>query len=220
MTATTSLARRPPVAPRARPALIRPVRGLASGTTLFREGDPVTSLYEVASGTLRLTRVLETGRRQVVAFAHRGDIVGFPAAGAHHADCDALTGASVIAHRRAALDDSRPDPDLHRRLHAAALTEIARLQDHLLLLARKGAAGKLASFLGDLADRQGTPQMDGVAIDLELPRADIADYLCITIETVSRMLTRMCEAGLVRRDSISRLVVTDRAGLDAMACMN
>lgn len=202
----------------ARPSHVRPVRSLAPRGMLFREGDTADHVYEAVSGTLRLTRVLETGRRQVVAFAYPGDIIGFPAGCLYHADCEALTEVTVIAHRRAVLDDPLVEPDLHRRLQVAALAEIVHLQDHLLLLARKGAGSKLASFLSELADRQGTAEPDGIAIDLEMPRADIADYLCLTIETVSRTLTRMSEEGLLQRDGPTRLIVTDRDGLETLAC--
>lgn len=201
-----------------RPVHARPVRSFAARQALFREGDAAEYLYEIISGTLRLTRVLETGRRQVVAFAHPGDVVGFPAGVAHHADCEALTEVTVIAHRRAALEDARSDPDMQRRLQTAALVEIARLQNHLLLLARKGAAGKLASFLGDLADCQGVPSPCGIVLDLEMPRTDVADYLCLSIETVSRTLTRMCEEGILERDGPTRLIITDRGGLECTAC--
>ena len=207
----------PFAAPIPRPFHVRPVRSVVPLAVLFREGDAAGHLYEVIAGTLRLTRVLETGRRQVVAFAHPGDVVGFPAGGLHHADCEALTEATVIAHAGSALTGAGRDPELRQSLQAAALAEIAQLQDHLLLLARKGAAGKLASFLGDLADRRGAAGPDGIALDLEMPRADIADYLCLTIETVSRTLTRMCDEGLIVRDGAARLIVTDRAGLERMA---
>jgi CRP/FNR family transcriptional regulator/CRP/FNR family nitrogen fixation transcriptional regulator len=215
---TDRLVPRPPPARDADGAHVRPVRSLAACATLFREGDVARHLYEIVSGTLRLTRVLETGKRQVVAFAHPGDVVGFPAGGLHHADCEALTDVTVIAHRRSALEDAGRDPALHRRLQTAALTEISRLQDHLLMLARKGATGKLAGFLSELADRQGAPEPRGIDVSLEMPRADVADYLCLSPETVSRTLTRMSDEGLILRDGATRLIVTDRAGLRAMAC--
>lgn len=217
MTAIRAIAR--PSQPRhpARPSHIRPVRSLAPRTVLFHEGDAAGHLYEVVSGTLRQTRVLETGRRQVVAFAHAGDVVGFPAGGLHHAECEALTDVTVIAHARSVLDDPEADVALHRRLQLSALSEIAHLQDHLLLLARKGAAGKLASFLGELADRMGTAAPGGIALEPEMSRTDIADYLCLTIETVSRTLTRMCADGIIARDGTTRLLIADRDRLDAMA---
>ena len=203
--------------PASRPPHARPVRVVPARAALFREGDPADDVFELVSGTLRLVRVLETGRRQVVSFAHAGDVVGLPAGGRHHADCEALTDATVIAHRRPIAGGRAADPELCRRIHDAALNEVARLQDHLLQLARKGATGKLAAFIDALADRQGIPRPGGIAVELEMPRADIADYLCLTIETVSRTLTRMCEDGVILRDGPARLVISDRAGLRAMA---
>ncbi|MEM7644013.1 MAG: helix-turn-helix domain-containing protein [Pseudomonadota bacterium] len=193
------------------------LRSVPEGATLFREADPVTHLFELRTGVLRLTRVLETGRRQVVAFAHPGDVVGFPAGGLHHCDCEALTPATLAVHRRAALEGGGTDPALHRRLQAAALREIAALQDHLLLLARKGARGKLASFLLNMIDAHGQARGGHAVLELEMPRADIGDYLCMTVETVSRTLTQMRAAGIIRLDGCQRIVLLDREGLMEMA---
>lgn len=113
---------------------------------------------------------------------------------------------------------SAPSAASPRRPRAAAPAEIAHLQDHPLLLARKGATGKLASILCDLADRQGRAGPAAVVVELEMPRADIADDPCRSMETVSRTPTRMGAGGLVARDGPARLIVTDRAGLEAMAC--
>lgn len=209
-----------PVTPvRQRRANLRPVRSVAAGDTLFREADEADHLFEVVSGVLRQTRLLETGRRQVVAFAHPGDIVGFPAGGGlHHSDCEALTPGSVLVHRRSALHDPSADPELHKHLQNAALAEIAALQDHLLLMARKGARGKLASFVAQLVERHGHSGEDGrPVLDLPMPRADIADYLCMSVETVSRGLTQMRQDGLIRLDGCQRVVILDRDGLDQMA---
>ncbi|MEM8822378.1 MAG: helix-turn-helix domain-containing protein [Pseudomonadota bacterium] len=196
---------------------LRPVRMVEAGQTLFREADEANHLFEVVSGSLRLTRLLETGRRQVVAFAHPGDVVGFPAYGLHHSDCETLTSATIMVHRSAALQNAADDPDLHRHLQSAALAEIAALQDHLLLMARKGARGKLASFLIHLADRHGRAHRDGVCVDLAMPRADIADYLCMSVETVSRSLTQLRQSGFIRLEGCQRIVVLDRAGLEEIA---
>lgn len=196
---------------------LSPVRSFEPGGTIFREADPAHYLFEVVTGTLRLTRLLETGRRQVVAFAHAGDVIGFPAAGRHHSDCEALTEVTLLTHRGAVLADPAANPDLHHRLQSAALAEIASLQDHLLLMARKGACGKLASFLLVLADRHGCRSGDRFILDLAMRRGDIADYLCMTVETVSRSLTRMRLDGLIRLQTAQKIVVLDRDGLKAMA---
>ncbi|WP_298432443.1 helix-turn-helix domain-containing protein [uncultured Jannaschia sp.] len=193
------------------------LRTLDAGETLFREADAMTHLFELRSGVLRLTRFLETGRRQVVAFAYPGDIVGFPAGRLHHSDCEALTPATVAAHRRAALDGPGADPGLHDELREAALAEIVALQDHLMLLARIGARGKLASFLLHLMENQGTLRDGYMTIDLPMPRADIADYLCTTVETVSRALTQLRRSGAIRLDGIQRVVLLDRDRLAQIA---
>ncbi|MEM7488279.1 MAG: helix-turn-helix domain-containing protein [Pseudomonadota bacterium] len=193
------------------------LRSVPQGTALFREADPAAHLFEVRTGVLRLTRMLETGRRQVVAFAHPGDVVGFPSDGLHSCDCEALTPATLAVHRRAALEAGWSDPVLHRRLQDAALREIATLQDHLLLMARKGARGKLASFLLHVIDRHGRVRDGRQVLDLAMPRADIADYLCMTAETVSRTLTHMRAAGILRLDGCQRIVLLDRGRLQDVA---
>ena len=119
--------------------LNRPVRRLAVGASVYREGDEATHIYEVKTGILRLTRVLANGRRQVIAFALPGDVIGFPDGGNHHTDCDVLESCEVTAHPRAALDAGRRDPDTHERLLRAALREISAMQDHVMMLARKSA---------------------------------------------------------------------------------
>ena len=80
-------------------------RDLKSGTVLYDEGDEAKRVYEVVSGVLRLTRVMENGRRQVIAFGYPGDIVGFPNGNEYHTECDVLSNARVIAHRRETLEN-------------------------------------------------------------------------------------------------------------------
>ncbi|GIT91550.1 hypothetical protein JANAI62_20070 [Jannaschia pagri] len=217
MTAVQPILRMANPKPATARAHVRPMRNLPRQATLYRERDAADTLYEVTSGLLRLTRVLETGRRQVVAFAQPGDILGYAAGPVHQADCEALTDVTVLTHRRSALDDAQTNPVLRQRLQAGAMAQITALQDHLLLLARKGAVGKLAAFLCHLEGRSTVLSSDGTVIDLGAPRGDIADYLCISLETVSRTLTRMCEDGILRRDGVSRLIVRDSAGLAALA---
>ncbi|CTQ50353.1 helix-turn-helix domain-containing protein [Jannaschia donghaensis] len=196
---------------------LQPVRNFAAGAALFRETDPAPFVFQIVTGAVRLTRLLETGRRQVVAFSHPGDIVGFPDDGLHHSDCEALGPVTVLAHRAGLLSDPNTDPDVHRMLQGAALREIHGLQDHLLLMARKGARGKLASFLALLVDRHAAVRAGRMTVDLMMPRADIADYLCMSIETVSRMMTELRQAGIIALDGPHRLVVLDCAALTDVA---
>ena len=127
------------------------------GKHLFLEGDSADNIYEVASGVLRLTRILEDGRRQVIAFGYPGDTVGFPSNGQYHTDCDALVPTTLVVHSRRCLETSSHDRALHERLLRAALREISAMQDHFMMLGRKSSIEKLASFPLVLQTRVGEP---------------------------------------------------------------
>lgn len=190
---------------------------IRTGRHLFHEGDRADHLYEVKSGILRLARVLENGRRQIVAFGLPGDIVGFPAGLRHHTDCDALRDAVVLVHRRAALEDAHADPELHRRLTGAALAEICAMQDHVMMLSSKSAAEKVAAFLLSLTERIGTNAARGIAVDIAMRRLDIAEFLGLTTETVCRTMTQFRRERLIDLDSAQRMVVRDLEGLRSRA---
>jgi CRP/FNR family transcriptional regulator/CRP/FNR family nitrogen fixation transcriptional regulator len=185
------------------------------GQTLFLEGDEARHIYEVRSGLLRLTRVLENGRRQVIAFGLPGDVVGFPKGEHHHTDCDVIAEGEIVAHRREVLEDGLGDPELHARLLGAALREISAMQDHFMMLALKSAPEKFASFLMVLAERTGYGLGNYTAIDLAMKRTDIADFLGLTIETVSRTITQFRNAGIIALDGAQTIVLLDQDALEA-----
>ena len=186
---------------------------LRAGSSLYREGDEVEWLYLVTAGVLRLSRLLEDGRRQVIAFGYPGDIVGFPADGRHHADCDVLVDAGLRPYRPACLDGSCGNEETHRLLLQAALREISAMQDHFMMLGRKSAIERVASFLCVLADRVGERTGDRMQVDLPMKRADIADFLGLTTETVCRTLTRMRKDGIIAIDNVKLIVVLRPAAL-------
>ncbi|MGV8855813.1 MAG: helix-turn-helix domain-containing protein [Devosia sp.] len=167
------------------------VRLLAPYDALFREGDETTAFYEILSGAVRAYKIFPDGRRQVVAFAFAGDIVGFGHGDTYRFDCDALTTTRVRSiHRLSLLRAMRDRPELAEKLLDVARGEVETLQDLSLLLCRKTAIERIASFLLTMARKS----PDATPIDrLPLPmcRADIADYLGLTIETVSRNMTRL-----------------------------
>ena len=179
----------------------------AAGSYLYFEGDPVERLYEVKSGILRLTRLLEDGRRQVISFGYPGDIVGFPSDGLHHTDCDVLVEARLQSYRRMDLESGSNDPQLHQELLQAALREIGAMQDHFLMLGRKSAAEKVASFLCTLAERVGEEKGPNRQVALPMSRADIADFLGLTTETVSRSLTRLRKANVIALENAHTVVI-------------
>ena len=195
------------------PLATRSVRRIAPGAHVFREGDAASHVYEVQTGILRLTRVLENGRRQVIAFALPGDIVGFPNGDLHHTDCEAIGPCEVIPHRREALENGEGNPETHRRLLKAALREISAMQDHFMMLARKSATEKVASFLMVLSERVSVRRGGLSTIELKMKRADIADFLGLTMETVSRTFTQLRNSGIISLQSAQSVVVLDADSL-------
>ena len=183
------------------------------GSHLFREGDIAHHIYEITSGVFRLTRVLDNGRRQVIAFGLPGDIIGFPNGALHHSNCEAIEGAEVIAHRRHTLDSFEGDHETHKRLLNAALREISAMQDHFMMLARKSALEKVASFLITLAERTGRPIGNYTTCALPMTRGDIADFLGLTIETVSRTLTRLRKQDIIAFETSQSVLIKDMDAL-------
>lgn len=180
---------------------------LKSGAYLFFEGDEVEWLYQVRTGVLRLTRLLEDGRRQVISFGYPGDVVGFPANGRHHTDCDVLVDADLQPYRLSCLEGTCSHPETHRQLLQAALREISGMQDHFLMLGRKSAMEKVASFLCVLTDRVGEKVGSYSQVELPMKRADIADFLGLTTETVCRTLTQMRKDGIIAIENIHTIIV-------------
>lgn len=196
-------------------ARTRNQRRVESGSHLFREGDDADHVYEIKSGILRLTRVLENGKRQVIAFGLPGDLIGFPNGDLHHTDCDAIATAEIVAHRRRALETGEGDAETHQRLLQAALREISAMQDHFMMLARKSAMEKVASFLIVLSERTGSPIGNYTTFSLPMSRADIADFLGLTVETVSRMFTLLRQQGTITLETPQTVLVQDMERLIA-----
>lgn len=190
---------------------------LKPGAYLYFEGDEVEWLYQVTSGVLRLTRLLADGRRQVIAFGYPGDIVGFPADDLHHTDCEALTDVRLQPFRRSHLESGEGDPALHCALLQAALREICAMQDHFMMLGRKSATEKLASFLCVLSERVGEEFGPHRQINLPMSRSDIADFLGLTTETVSRTFTQLRKSGIIAIDNIHTIIIQRPTALLSLA---
>lgn len=180
---------------------------LKPGGYLYFEGDDVEWLYQVTSGVVRLSRLLADGRRQVIAFGYPGDIIGFPSGGLHHTDCESLTSARLQPFRRSHLESGRGEPELHSALLQAALREISAMQDHFMMLGRKSATEKVASFLCVLEERVGEDLGAFRQITLPMTRADIADFLGLTTETVSRTFTRLRKSKIIAIDNNHTIII-------------
>lgn len=190
-----------------------PGRVVGATTVLFHEGDDADALYEVVTGVFRATKVFHDGRRQVVAFAYPGDIVGFGHGDAYRFDCDALTPARVQVTARGDIANVlRNRPDLGEKLLAMAAGEVASMHDLSVLLCRKSAMERIAGFLLSLANRTGKLANDQ-RVGLPMCRADIADHLGLTIETVSRNLSKLKLRGIIDLPGRNSFVIRDLARL-------
>ena len=169
-------------------APVQPLSCFAAGAEIYAQGEAARSLYQVEFGAVRLYRLLADGRRQIMAFYLSGEVFGFEADGAHHFFAESI-GSSGIRVLRLSNDG-----DLPRKILPLALRSIVRAQEHLLVLGRQNAAERVAAFLIDMAERQGGLER----FDLPMSRMDIADYLGLTIETVSRVFTRLKQKGTIR----------------------
>ena len=172
-------------------SLIGVARNLSRGQQVFGEGDDADLVYKVISGAVSNVRSLADGRRQITAFHLPGDVFGIELGAERRAAAEAICDTVVTSARRASVTEDRDQRD---RLWRHALHELERSQDHVLALGRRTAIERVAAFLIDLADRVGAHD----AVALPMSRQDIADYLGLTIETVSRTLTQMQARGLVR----------------------
>jgi CRP/FNR family transcriptional regulator len=188
----------------------------APGETLFAEGDRADSVYEVVHGMVRLYKLLPDGRRQITGFLSSGHLLSLAPEGVCVYTAEAITEVTLCRYKRVAFDRLIDEvPGFARHLLMAASHELRAAQDQMLLLGRKTATEKVVSFLLMMADQQGPAGMDEVAVPMT--RSDIADYLGLTIETVSRTLTRLRQDGLIALPSTARIEIFDRDRLEDLA---
>lgn len=170
----------------------------AACETVFAEEDMTTSIYTVLEGVLRLYKLLPDGRRQIVGFALPGDFLGMSMGARHGFSADAIGPVTVCQFDRTSFARfSEERPNLLRRINELTVRELKRARDHMVLLGRRSAEEKVATFLLGWRDR--LIQLRGVSTTVPLPmsRQDIADYLGLTIETVSRTFTKLERAGVI-----------------------
>jgi CRP-like cAMP-binding protein len=176
---------------------------------IYGESEPADYLYKVVSGTVRTYKVLTDGRRQVGGFYVPGDIFGLEIGEAHSFSAEAITECQVLVIGRSALVAlAERDHDIARRLWTITGHELRRVQDHIMLLI-KSAQERVAAFLLEMAERISADN----AVELPMSRQDIADYLGLTIETVSRTLTTLANAATIELSSSRRIVLRNRSAL-------
>src|ERR1700686_1658572 len=181
-------------------------------TEIFGENEPADYVYKVVSGSVRTYNILSDGRRQIGGFYMPGDIFGIEFDGEHTSAAEAITDARVLVIKRSALEAlAGRDASVARELYALTARELRRVQDRILLLI-KSAQERVAGFLLEMAKRAS----GGNAIDLPMSRQDIADYLGLTIETVSRTLTSLETAAAIEVPTSRRIVLRNRSALSRM----
>src|SRR5450631_1329998 len=157
--------------------------------TVFAQEDMTTSFYNLLDGVMRLYKLLPDGRRQIVGFALPGDFLGMTTSSRHNFSADAIGPVAVCRFSRAAFARFIEDkPHLLRRINELAVRELSPAQDHMVLLGRRSAEEKVATFLLGWRDRLAGITHLTKTVPLPMSRQDIADYLGLTIETVSRTL--------------------------------
>lgn len=200
-------------------------RTVAAGQALIWEGDQSLMVANVMEGILKLSTSTGDGREQIVGIVYPSDFIGRPFGGTSQHSVTALTDARVCTFSRSDFDRfARDHPDLGQRLLQRTLTELDRARHWMLLLGRKSADEKMASFLLEMSDRLGVrdcqdPEAGEPAPLFTLPfgRQQIADILGLTIETTSRQLTKMRADGLLDLPSRREIVINDRAAMEMMA---
>lgn len=188
-----------------------------AGQALFHEGDPNPFVFNVIDGAVKLYRLLPDGRRQITGFLFQGDFLGLGGRGPASFTAEALTPLNACRFRRADFDQLLAAlPALEHQLVALAGDELMAAQEQILLLGRKTARERLASFLSRLSDRQ--IQLGGPEGRVHLPmtRLDIADYLGLTIETVSRVFTQFKTSGLIQLRPGNEIALLDPVALRSL----
>ncbi|MGA8898502.1 helix-turn-helix domain-containing protein [Bradyrhizobium sp.] len=184
----------------------------ARNNEIYGEDEPAEYLYQVISGAVRTYRMLDDGRRQITAFYLPGDVFGVEAGDSHLSSAEAICDAQIlVAKRSAVMARAEHEKNLGRQLWMLTARELQRVQEHSLALI-KSAEERVAGFLLEMAGRNSA----GAAVELPMSRQDIADYLGLTIETVSRTFTQFVHSGKISLETSRRIQLRNRLALNRL----
>jgi CRP/FNR family nitrogen fixation transcriptional regulator len=179
---------------------------------IYGEDEPAEYLYQVISGAVRTYRMLDDGRRQIGAFYLPGDVFGVEAGELHLSSAEAISDTQIlVAKRTAVMARAEHQKDLARQLWILTVQELQRVQQHSLALI-KSAEERVAGFLLEMAGRNSV----GPAVELPMSRQDIADYLGLTIETVSRTFSQFVQSGTIALETSRRIQLRNRPALNRL----
>lgn len=190
------------------------VATLRRDEALFYEGDPAEYYFKVVTGAVRGCKLLADGRRHIGDFYLPGDYIELVADGDHVFTAEAVTDTTLVRYQRRTVEAlASQEPGIGRRLLSLACQGLTAAQHQMVLLSRKTADERIASFLIAMASRSG----DGEHIALPMTRTDIGDHLGLTMETVSRALSQLKSAGIIGLKNSHDVVIRDRAQLEDIA---
>ncbi|MEJ0046656.1 MAG: helix-turn-helix domain-containing protein [Rhodospirillales bacterium] len=199
-------------------ASVAVVQHYEPGQSFIVEGDPAEFFFNITGGTARLYKLLPDGRRQITGFSHQGDFLGLAVSKTYGFSAEAIDRVHLCRFSRPKMYSLLADfPALEKRLLATAGNELMAAQEQMLLLGRKTARERLASLLIRLSDEPARCAPPKTRINLAMTRTDIADYLGLTIETISRTFTRLRTDRLIGLPSIAEVVILDRPRLAKIA---
>ncbi|WP_258319869.1 Crp/Fnr family transcriptional regulator [Qipengyuania flava] len=194
-------------------------RRVSAGEQILWEGDEAILVANVIEGVLKLSTQTAEGKEQILGLVYPSDFLGRPFGQTTPYGVEALTDAHICVFERKDFDRfAREHPRLEHKLLERTLGELDRTRRWMLLLGRMNAEEKVASFLLEMGERLGTKTADGaIVIALPLSRQQMADVLGLTIETVSRQLTRLKKDGAIELPSRREVVLIDTGALEARA---
>jgi CRP/FNR family nitrogen fixation transcriptional regulator len=182
---------------------------------IFGEEEPADFLYKVVTGAVRTIRLLSDGRRQIGAFYQPGDVFGLEHSRTHRFSAEAIVRSEIALVARAPITRLvAHDTAAAQELSELTLRQLDEIQDHLLLLGHKSAIERVGGFLLNLSRRRGS-----TAIELTMPRCDIADYLGLSLETVSRTLNQLARDGVISLTRARRVVLCNPVALASMCAV-
>ncbi|HTZ77136.1 MAG TPA: helix-turn-helix domain-containing protein [Stellaceae bacterium] len=189
---------------------------VSAGDVIFDEGEAADNVVTITSGTAKIFKLLPDGRRQITGFLFPGDFAGLALEGSYVYSAEAVTEVNLCRFGRHQLRGLLERfPRMEQNLLRLTVNELSSAQDQMVLLGRKTAAEKIASFLLMLSDR--ASHRDDEDISLPMTRTDIADYLGLTTETVSRTFTQLRKSGCIKVPDAGSVTVADRERLEGLA---
>ena len=192
--------------PASLPLASQPATVYTANAEIFAQGEKAGAIYQVTFGAIRIYRLLADGRRQISAFHFAGEVFGLEPSERHEFFAEAITNAGVR------IIKPFSHGDFAHHLLPVALRSLARAQRHLLLLGRQTALEKVSAFLLDMAERQESSDH----VDLPMQRCDIGDYLGLTLETVSRIFSKLKDADVIKLTAARSIEIVDMRALEAM----